>query len=602
LEAASDVAGFAVGDRVVSNGKHAEIVVTPHTLCARVPDNVDDESAAFTVLGAIALQGVRLAKPTLGEAFVVTGLGIIGLLAVQLLLAHGCRVLGIDTEPDRLDAARRMGAETVDLSRGENPLDKAGHFSRGRGVDGVLLTLSTISSEPISEAARMCRKRGRIVLIGVAGLDINRADFYEKEISFQVSCSYGPGRYDPAYEERGLDYPFGYVRWTEQRNFEAVLDMMSAGHLNVSPLITHRFGIGEAATAYDVLASDEKSLGIVLTYPDGDEAEHQQKTATRVTLSPHAMPAPGSIGFIGAGNYGGRVLIKAFRDAGARLHTLVSSGGVSAAYLGRKLGFAVAASDATAALDTAEIDTICIATRHDSHAAYVCGALRAGKNVFVEKPLCLTLAELDEIAAEAGSHNTLLMVGFNRRFAPLVARMKDLLSDLDQPKIMVMTVNAGTIPATHWVQDPAIGGGRIVGEACHFIDLLRHLAAAPVKEMHVTSLNMPGGPPRSDNATITLHFENGAIGTVHYLANGHKSYPKERLEVFCGGRILVLDNFRKLTGFGWPNFSRIRVWRQDKGQKACVAAFVGAVKKGEPSPIPLEEILEVSRLAITAAT
>jgi len=286
LETGTGITDFAPGDRVVSNGKHAEIVVVPHRLCARIPDNVDDESAAFTVLGAIALQGVRLANPTLGEAFVVTGLGLVGLLTVQLLQAQGCRVLGIDTDHDRLEAARQMGAETVDLSRGENPLDKAGIFSRGRGVDGVLLTLSTDSSEPLSQAARMCRKRGRIVLVGVAGLDIDRADFYEKEISFQVSCSYGPGRYDPAYEEKGQDYPMGFVRWTEQRNFEAVLDMMSAGSLDVAPLITHRFAIGEAAKAYDVLASGEKSLGILLTYSDADEAARQAKTATRFPLAP----------------------------------------------------------------------------------------------------------------------------------------------------------------------------------------------------------------------------------------------------------------------------------------------------------------------------
>ncbi|HEX4303174.1 MAG TPA: bi-domain-containing oxidoreductase [Rhizomicrobium sp.] len=600
LEVGAGVQGFKAGDRVVSNGKHAEIVVVPWTLCARIPDGVDDENAAFAILGAIALQGMRLAGPTLGEAFVVTGLGLVGLLAVQMLRANGCRVLGIDTDPARLELARQFGAETVDLSKGEDPLLKAAAFSRGRGVDGVLLALSAKSSEPLSQAAKMCRKRGRIVLIGVTGLEMNRADFYEKEISFQVSCSYGPGRYDTDYEEAGRDYPVGYVRWTEQRNFEAVLDMMASGQVDARPLITHRFTVEEAAKGYDVLSSStERSLGILVTYPTRDAAS---LTAQRVTL--RARPASvgkGVAGFIGAGNYGGRILIKAFADAGAELHTIASMSGVSAVHQGRKSDFRFVTSDAHSVLQDAAVDMVCVATRHDSHARYVIECLRNGKHVFVEKPLCLTLDELAAIEAELAGSSALLMVGFNRRFAPMVTTMKSLLATASAPKAFVMTVNAGAIPKEHWTQDPAVGGGRIVGEACHFIDLLRHLAGSPIRDFDVTAMPAGGASARSDVASITLRFEDGSFGVVNYLANGHKGYPKERLEAFCAGRVLVLDNYRSLKGYGWPSFSSQTSWSQDKGQAACAAAFVAAVKSGGMAPIPAEEILEVSRVSIEAA-
>ena len=608
LEVGAGVSGFAVGDRVASNGKHAEIVVVPANLCVRIPDGVDDAEAAFTVLGAIALQGVRLAAPTLGEAFVVTGLGLIGLMAVQLLRANGCRVLGIDSNTARLALARQFGAEVVDLSGGVDPVDAAAAFARGRGVDGVILTLSAKSSEPVSQAAKMCRKRGRIVLVGVTGLDLNRADFYEKELSFQVSCSYGPGRYDADYEEGGQDYPVGFVRWTEQRNFEAVLDMMAAARLKVTPLTSHQFAIDEAVKAYDLLSSAEPSLGILIQYPQkaGGEA-----IATRVTLgvakradTPGVGTSGARTGVIGAGNYGGRILIKAFRDAGADLRTIVSSSGVSAVHHGRKLGFLDASSDAGAVLGDPDIDLVCIATRHDSHAGYVSGAVRSGKHVFVEKPLCLTLDELATIEADvtaAGAATPLLMVGFNRRFAPMIVKTKALLSGLAEPKVFMMSVNAGQVPAIHWVQDPISGGGRIVGEACHFIDLLRHLAGSPIRDFDVTGLKRPGGPARTDVATITLRFEDGSFGVINYLANGHKAVSKERLEVFCAGRILQMDNFRRLIGHGWQGFGGMSSLRQDKGQNACVQAFVSAVKSGSASPIPLSELLEVSRISIEVA-
>ena len=599
---AGGVAGFAPGDRVVSNGRHAEVVVAPANLCARVPDGVSDDHAAFTVIGAIALQGVRLAQPTLGESFAVFGLGLIGLMTVQLLAANGCRVLGIDTDPERLRLARQFGAETCDLSAGEDPVAVAEGFSRGHGMDGALLTLSATSDEPVSQAAQMCRKRGRLVLVGVTGLKLNRADFYEKELSFQVSCSYGPGRYDPEYEDKGQDYPFGFVRWTEQRNFEAVLDMMAAGRLDVAPLISHALPIDEAPKAYDLLAAGKSGLGILLQFPSAGPEDDARRLASEIrseaAIAPVAAANP-RVAFIGAGNYGGRVLIKAFGGAGATLDTIVSASGVSAAQNGKKYGFRRASSDAAAAIADPDVDAVCIATRHDSHARFALAALEAGKHVFVEKPLALTVDDVEAIAAAAPGK--VLTVGFNRRFAPMVVKMKALLGQMAQPKAFVMTVNAGAIPAEHWTQDPAVGGGRIVGEACHFIDLLRHLAGAPIVSHSVTALDGAGGPPLADVATISLAFADGSVGTVHYFANGHKSVPKERLEAYCGGRVLILDNYRRLTGHGWPGFSSMRALSQDKGQAACAAAFLAAVRGAAPPPIPLDEIVEVSRVSIEAA-
>ena len=600
-EVGAGVNGFAVGDRVASNGKHAEVVVVPRNLCARVPDSVDDDRAAFTVLGAIALQGVRLAQPTLGESVAVIGLGLVGLLTVQILRANGCRVLGIDLHADRLALARGFGAETVDLGKGADPLAAAAAFSRGLGIDAVLITASTSSSEPVAQAAKMCRKRGRIVLVGVTGLELSRADFYEKELSFQVSCSYGPGRYDAEYEEGGHDYPVGFVRWTEQRNFEAVLDLMAAGRIDVAPLVTHRYALERAGEAYDLLASGAPSLGIVLQYPPQPADVESAPEPRTVALRPVAAPSgKASVAFLGAGNYAGRVLIPAFRDAGAELRTVVSAGGASAVHFGKKFGFANASSDAEAALADPEVDTAVIATRHDAHARLVLAALRAGKHVFCEKPLCLTLDELAGIEAEAARHaDRLLMVGFNRRFAPQVVRMRELLGTLGEPKSFIVTVNAGAIPPSHWTQDPAVGGGRIVGEACHFVDLLRHLAGAPIVRSHAVALGRhPALAVRDDKAAITLEFGDGSVGTIHYLANGDKGFPKERVEVFCGGRVLQLDNFRRLTGWGWKGFRSMALWRQDKGQAACAKAFVDAVRGGGVSPILFDEIVEVSRASI----
>lgn len=600
LEVGKGVVGFSVGDRVSSSGKHAEIVCVPKNLCARVPDCVSDEAAAFTVIGAIGLQGIRLIQTTLGEAVVVTGLGLIGLMTVQLLKAHGCRVLGLDYDASKLALAQKLGAETVDLNQSADPLGAAMAFSRGRGVDAVIITASTKSNEPVHQAAQMCRKRGRIVLVGVTGLELSRADFYEKELSFQVSCSYGPGRYDSSYEDNGHDYPIGYVRWTEQRNFEAVLDMLADGRIQTDVLISHRIPFDQATTAYDLISSRAPSLGIILQYPEPDAFSQSRLLRRTIARSEELLdgersPATPVVGCIGAGNYATQVLLPAFQKTGVVFRSVASSTGVSAAHAGGKFGFAEITSDSRSIIQSSDINTVIIATRHDSHAALAGEALIAGKHVFVEKPLAITREELVKLSdsyeecVRRQASPPLLMVGFNRRFAPQVQRMKQLLNGVTEPKTFVMTINAGHIPNDHWTQDRLIGGGRIIGEGCHFVDLLRFLAASPIVAVQAMSAG-------DDKVTITLRFEDGSIGTVHYFSNGHKSFPKEQLEVFCGGKVLQLDNFRKLRGYGWSGFRKMDLWSQDKGQTACVAAFVDAIRRGECSPIPWDDLVEVTHV------
>lgn len=591
--------GFTPGARVVSNGAHAEVVRSPINLCAAIPDAVSDEAASFTVVGAIALQGVRLAQPMLGESFAVTGLGLIGLMAVQLLRSSGCRVLGIDFDPTKLALARRWGADTVNLSAGEDPLAAADRFSRGQGIDGVLITAATKSNEPVHQAALMCRKRGRIVLTGVAGLELSRDDCYKKELSFQVSCSYGPGRYDPSYEERGVDYPVGYVRWTAQRNVEAVLDMMADGRLDVLPLVSHRFPFANALDAYKVLEGKEPYLGIVLQYPaDAELGGRTVQLRDPVETSASLAGAKPVVGVIGAGGYATKVLLPGFEKAGATFCSIASSGGVTAAHAGRKFGFAEATTDVDGLIHDARVNTIVIATRHDTHADLTCRALGAGKHVFVEKPLAMNQEELANIAGvyEGLQNRPVLMVGYNRRFAPLVLKMVQLLRSVGGPKTIVVTVNAGAIPGDHWTQSEREGGGRILGEGCHFFDLIQHLVGGDsLPDVQVAAMN-------AETATITLRYSDGSLGTVHYFANGSKAFPKERVEVFAGGKVLQLDNFRKLQGWGWKGFRKQSLWSQDKGNVACVAAFVEAVRSGGPSPIAWSELERVARITFLAAT
>lgn len=590
VELGEGVESFTVGDRVISNAPHAEMVCASKNLCAKIPDTVSDEHAAFTVLGAIALQGVRLAEPTLGECFVVIGLGLIGLLTVQLLHANGCKVLGLDFDGDRCEIAKQLGAEVFQLSDDHNALSAAQAFSNNQGVDGVLITASTKSNEPVSIAAKMCRKRGRIILVGVAGLELSRADFYEKELSFQVSCSYGPGRYDPIYEQQGVDYPHAFVRWTEQRNFEAFLNLLATKHIDVQPLISHRFMFADAKEAYDVLVNGQRSLGIVLHYPVNDTNLRQNTIALPQTIQPNNAPV---FGVIGAGNYASRVLLPAFKKSAIHCKTMATRGGVGAVHFGQKLGFKAATTDIEQLLNDKDIDAVIIATQHNSHAALTIKSINANKHVFVEKPLCLNQVELNAIkAAQFTQVDKILMVGFNRRFAPHIQKAMKLLKNCSAPKHMIMTINAGFIPKEHWSQDRAMGGGRLLGEACHFVDLLRFIAAVPIESSEVMAMDH-----LEDQLTITLKFGDGSIGVIHYLANGHKSYSKERLEIFVDGKIIVIDNFRKMRGFGFKRFSKMNLWGQDKGQHACAKAFVDGIKAGA-APIPLDEIFEVQQVCL----
>lgn len=594
------VENLKIGDRIASNGPHADIVKVSKNLCAKIPNNVTDEQAAFVVTASIGLQGMRLAQPTLGECFAVTGVGLIGLLTVQLLLSHGCRVLAIDFDDRKLQLAKRFGAEICNPGKGEDSVAAGMAFSRGRGIDAVIITASTKSSDPVTQAARMCRKRGRIILVGVTGLELNRADFYEKELSFQVSCSYGPGRYDPSYEEKGQDYPVGFVRWTEQRNFEAILDLMSAGRLDITPLITHRFDFEKAADAYAALRSDTSVLGTLLKY--NSKVETRKAAAVALSAEKSFTKEKPVLGVIGAGNYAARMLIPAFKMAGAQLHTIVTRGGVNGAILGGKAGFAEASTDINVMLANPAINTVAVVTRHDSHALFVAQCIEAGKHVFVEKPLAVNRAGLVSVRkAYEAANGIQLMVGFNRRFAPQVQKMKALLAGITQPKSFVMVMNAGAIEGNHWTQDIAVGGGRIIGEACHYIDLMRFLAGCSIVSMQARRMgDTPGNTMTEDKAVIVLGFADGSFGTIHYLANGPANFPKERVEVFADGRLLQLDNFVKLRGFKWPGFSRMNLWRQDKGQNACASAFLKAVETGVPA-IPPDEIFEVASCTLDVA-
>ena len=599
------VESFKAGDRVASNGPHADVVRVAKNLVAKIPDNVSDEEAVFTVVASIGLQGIRLANPTMGECFVVTGVGLIGLLTVQMLRAQGCRVMAIDYDESKLDLAKQFGAEICNPGKGEDPVAAGIAFSRGVGVDGVIITASTKSNDPVTQAARMSRKRGRIILVGVIGLELSRADFYEKELTFQVSCSYGPGRYDPSYEEQGNDYPLAFIRWTEQRNFEAILDMMSSGQIDVKPLITHRFEFEKASDAYQLLTTDKTALGILLKFSSDNEKRHSKS----INLQPNTTYKKEEpvIGFVGAGNYASRVLIPAFKEAGAQFHSISTSGGINGVIHGGKAGFKEATTDTQGMIENISINTIAIVTQHNSHAHFVQQALKAGKNVFVEKPLAITHEQLagvksayDDVVIKESAPK--LMVGFNRRFAPQIIKMKSLIEPIQGPKSFIMTMNAGNIPKDHWTQDTNVGGGRIIGEACHFIDLMRFLVGSEIVSVQARRMGENDAVDiTEDKAAIILGFADGSFGTIHYFANGAASFPKERIEVFADGKVLQLDNFVKLKGYGFKGFKKMNLWKQDKGQNTCTQLFLDSIRNGTQSPISAEEVFEVAKVSIDVA-
>src|SRR4051812_8441514 len=581
VDAGPGVSRFRPGDRVVSNGPHAEYVVVPHTLVAKIPENVSLESAAFTPIAAIGLQGIRLALPTLGETVVVYGLGLIGLLCVQLLRANGCHVIGIDRSASRLGLAEKLGAHVIDGGSAD-AVAQVTTLTDGRGADAVLLTLASDSDEPVRDAARMSRKRGRLVLVGVTGLNLARDEFFKKELTFQVSCSYGPGRYDPQYEERGVDYPAGYVRWTEQRNFEAVLGAMASGQLDPSPLITHRFEFDEAPRAYELITSDTPSIGVVLRYPE-HAMNGNGAPSRRVDRIQSASASGGAtIGVIGAGNFATRMLLPILKQQGVRLRTIASGSGPSGAIAGESFGFERVTVDLDDVFNDASIDTVFVLTRHDSHASLVVRALEAGKHVFVEKPLALNEQELERAETAARASGRMLMVGFNRRFAPMTREVMLHVAGRSGPLAISITVNAGAIPREHWTQSFETGGGRIIGEGCHFIDLARALVGHAITRVDVTSAATRGGETIDDVAAMSLGFADGSIASINYLANGAKAFPKERIECFFDARTLAIDNWRRLNRVNvrGPMFELGK--RQDKGHAAEIQAWLAALKKGGP--------------------
>lgn len=590
------VTEFQVGDRVASNGNHAEYVCVPKNLVAKIPDNVTDDQAAFTVIGSIGLEGVRLLKPELGETIVVIGLGLVGLMVAQLLLANGCRVVGVEFDQAKLDLAAKWGVIPVNPARGDDQVKVVEELTNGVGADGVIITASAHDDSIIHNACLMSRKRGRIVLVGVVGLNMRRDDFYKKELSFQVSCSYGAGRYDEEYENKGHDYPIGYVRWTEKRNFETILMSIANGGLDVDSLISEIVDLQDYLQIYGDMRK-KGSIASILKYPESDVLGSEERASSIVRCF-EAAAGKGKMGIIGAGNYTSSTVVPNLKKAGAKVKYVASAGGLTAKVVAKKMEAECATSDYHEILRDPEVSLAIITTRHNLHAAMVKEALEAGKSVMVEKPLCLNEEELNQIveAYKSAPEGTTLTVGFNRRFAPLAVKMKQLAGN--GPKNIVATMNAGFIPPEVWVHDLEIGGGRIIGEACHFIDLCSYLADSKVVSV---CMNAMGENPQenTDNATILLRYENGTNAVINYFANGSKAYPKERVEVFAQEKVLVLDNWRKLSGYGVKGFSKVS-GKMDKGQRDEFRLLTERIENGGESLIPFESIVNTTKASFAA--
>ena len=597
------LADFQVGDRVACAGgghaAHAEYVLVPRNLLAKIPENVDFEAAAFTTLGSIALHGFRLANPTLGESVAVIGLGVLGLLAAGVARAAGCKVFGIDVDPDRVAFAQQLGFAAVARDEAESA---ALGFTKGMGFDVVQICADTTEDDTVILAGEITRDRGRAISTGVVGIGLPRKTYFEKELSFIVSRSYGPGRYDKNYEEEGVDYPIGYVRWTEQRNLSAFLEILATEAFDVHPLISHRFPIERAEEAYALLSSEkaEPFLGVVIAYP-GSEAD-VEPLARKIVLS--TTTADGSdevrLGVIGAGNFAKAVMLPIMQGSGVQRVGLTAATGISATETAKRFGFEYAATESDEILADDRVNAVAILTRHDLHAPLVLQALKADKHVFCEKPLAIVPDDLRAIAKALEGSDRILAVGFNRRFAPYAAELKKFLLSVNEPLIMNYRVNAGLLPQDHWLHDPAQGGGRIIGEGCHFIDFLSFVASSPIKSI------MAKGTPsddryREDNVILMLKYQNGSVGTITYVANGDRSLPKERLEVFGGGSVAILDDFRRLELISDGRKSvRKNRWRQDKGHRPEWEAFMRAVREGGPPPIPYQELFDVSLASILA--
>ena len=600
VELGDGMDGFTLGQRVACAGAnyavHAEYAIVPRNLITPLPDDVDFESAAFTTLGAIALQGFRLAEPQLGESVAVIGMGLLGLLTGQIAVAAGCKVLGIDINLARIELASSLGLHACLREEAEST---AQTFTANRGFDNVIICADASSNDPVELAGAIARDKGRVVATGAVGLTIPRNIYFKKELSFINSRSYGPGRYDPVYEEAGVDYPIGYVRWTEGRNLEAIVELMSAGKLEVSPLISHRFPIEEAVRAYDIITGKrvEPFLGVILTYPGGTIDVRSKRIEFRTPTLPGTPHV--ALGVLGAGLFANATLLPSIKKVdGIELVGIASAGGLHAQHAARKFGFAYATSSDDEIINDPNINTVAILTRHNTHADLVVKALKAGKHVFVEKPLAIDGDQLSSISEQLGTSSSMLTVGFNRRFAPLAETLSSRLVDRTEPLYAHYRINAGYIPLDHWTQDPAIGGGRLIGEGCHFIDFITFLVGAP--PVSVSTVALPdNGKYREDNLSMTFTFPEGSIGVVDYLANGDKSFPKERVEVFCGGQIAILDDFRRLEMV--VNGRRQVVKSpQDKGWKGEWAALSRAICEGKEAPIPYDQLIGVTRATFAA--
>lgn len=615
IEVGENVPDIQMGDRVACAGggyaAHAEVVAVPKNLVVKLPDEVDFESAAFTTLAAIALQGIRLAEVKLGEVVAVIGLGLLGQLAVQMLKAAGCVVIGMDIQPDRAELALQSGAD-VATADNEEFAALCSQWTGGHGVDAVLITADTKSNQPVEVAGTIARKKGIVVAVGAVGMNIPRKVYYEKELDFRISSSYGPGRYDTNYEEKGQDYPYAYVRWTEQRNMQAFVQMVASGAVHVQPLITHRYPIDNAPQAYELITGKigEPFLGVLLAYPDQPDLQR------KIVLRPEQAPSDTEnnaevvpvvrLGALGAGNFANATLLPAIKDlSDIQLIGVASNGGVSSRTTADRFKFAYCTTDSQEILSDDSINSVAILTRHNLHARQIMAGLEAGKHVFVEKPLCLTEKELQEITAIYKQTRSMtsppqIMVGFNRRFAPYIVELKQQLQNISEPLTLHYRANAGFIPANHWTQDPELGGGRLLGEGVHFIDLLIFLAGAEPER--VTAVSLPdNGKYVQDNFIVTLEFTNGSLGTVTYVANGNKSFGKEMLELFGGGLAARLDNYRTLQIYhGDKQIKRTARLRQNKGHQAEWIVWRDYLTGKGSAPMSFAEIVQSTKAALAA--
>ena len=609
LEVGSGVPDSKPGDRVACAGAqcayHAEILRVPRNLAVPIPSGLGFEPASTVTLGAIALQGVRRARPTLGETFAVIGLGILGQLTAQLLRINGCRVVGTDLERSRIALARDLGMNAGFHPDDGNDVDMVARLTDGIGVDGVIITAATSSNEVIATAFRMCRKKGRVVLVGDVGLDLNRSDFYQKELDFFISASYGPGRYDRIYEEKGLDYPVGYVRWTENRNMSEYLRLVAEGKVNLVPLLTSTYPLEDAPKAYEALQGDaDKPLMVLLSYPEvsgaGDPRVHR-------VLNPHAQPLGGShvrIAVVGAGGFAKGMHLPNLRALSKLYHlqAVVDRTGHDAASVARQFGASYSSTDFRKVLEDPDVDAVLICTRHNLHADMTLQALKEGKHVFVEKPLALTREELGKIQEfyknrEPSLSPPILLTGFNRRFSPYARAIRDATRERSSPMVLQYTMNAGPIPPDHWVHSPE-GGGRNLGEACHIYDLSTYLTDSRVDSVFARSITPSTGHyGRRDNFIATISFADGSVASLVYTALGSNEYPKERLEVFADGKVLILDDYRKLSVFGAKG-KGLETSRPEKGHREELVAFARVIREGGEWPIPLWQQVQATDVAL----